>query len=148
MSNLDVIFKVPLSGGGLILPLSFPQALSREFRVHWRGDWAWSAWTGLRGSPGPMNPFFTRYCLSPYKAITMKLTIFPCCTFHPHISFILQLELCNSNLHLFHLFFHLFPLCFVLWIYESLLFCLWILLFRFHLYLKFYIYISLSINFT
>ena len=30
MSNLDVIFKVPLSGGGLILPLSFPQALSRE----------------------------------------------------------------------------------------------------------------------
>ena len=28
-----MIFKVPLSGGGLILPLSFPQALSREFRV-------------------------------------------------------------------------------------------------------------------
>ena len=32
-----MIFKVPLSGGGLILPLPFPQALSREFRVHWRG---------------------------------------------------------------------------------------------------------------
>ena len=30
MSNLDVIFKVPLSGGGLILPLSFLLALSRE----------------------------------------------------------------------------------------------------------------------
>ena len=27
-----MISKVPLSGGGLILPLSFPQALSREFR--------------------------------------------------------------------------------------------------------------------
>ena len=27
-----MIFKVPLSGGSLILPLSFPQALSREFR--------------------------------------------------------------------------------------------------------------------
>ena len=40
MSNLDVIFKIPLSGGGLILLLSFPQALSREFRVHWRGGQA------------------------------------------------------------------------------------------------------------
>ena len=29
MSNLDVIFKIPLPRGGLILPLSFPQALSR-----------------------------------------------------------------------------------------------------------------------
>ena len=37
MSNLDTVFKVPLSGGGLILPLSFPQALSREFRIHWTG---------------------------------------------------------------------------------------------------------------
>ena len=36
MSNLDAIFKVPLSGGGLILPLLFPQALSGEFRVHWK----------------------------------------------------------------------------------------------------------------
>ena len=26
-----MIFKIPLSGGSLILPLSFPQALSREF---------------------------------------------------------------------------------------------------------------------
>ena len=59
MSNLDTVFKVPLSGGGLILPLSFPQALSTEFRVRWRGGWARAAWTGLRWSPGPMNSFFT-----------------------------------------------------------------------------------------
>ncbi|DAA20461.1 TPA: hypothetical protein BOS_16889 [Bos taurus] len=37
MSNLDVIFKIPLSRGGLILLLRFPQALNTEFRVHWRG---------------------------------------------------------------------------------------------------------------
>ena len=59
MSNLDVIFKVPLSGAGLILPLSFPQALNREFRVHWRGGPGGSARTGLRWSPGPMNSFFS-----------------------------------------------------------------------------------------
>ena len=53
-----MIFKVPLSGGGLILPLSFPQVLSREFRVHWRGGRAGSAQKGLRWSPGPMNSFF------------------------------------------------------------------------------------------
>ena len=29
MSNLDTIFRIPLSGGGLILLLLFPQALSR-----------------------------------------------------------------------------------------------------------------------
>ena len=44
--------------GGLILPLSFPQALSTEFRVHWRDGHAPSAQTGLRWSPGPMNSFF------------------------------------------------------------------------------------------
>ena len=59
MSNLDVIFKIPLPRRGLILPLSFPQALSTEFRVHWRGGLAWSARTCLRWSPGPMNSFFT-----------------------------------------------------------------------------------------
>ena len=59
MSNLDTIFKVPLSGGGLILPLWFAQVLSREFRVHWRGGWAWSAQAGLRWSPGPVNSFFS-----------------------------------------------------------------------------------------
>ena len=59
MSNLDTIFKVALSGGDLILPLSFPQALSREPKVHWRGGWAWSPQTGLRWSPCPMNSFFT-----------------------------------------------------------------------------------------
>ena len=37
MSNLDTIFKVPLSGGGLILLLLFSLALNTEFRVHWRG---------------------------------------------------------------------------------------------------------------
>ena len=51
MSNLDTIFKVPLSGGGLLLPLSFLQALSTEFRAR-------SARTGLRWSPGPLNSFF------------------------------------------------------------------------------------------
>ena len=59
MSNLDVIFKIPLPRGGLILPLSFPQALSTEFRVHWRGGCGRPARTGLRWSPGPMNSFFT-----------------------------------------------------------------------------------------
>ena len=54
-----MIFKVLLSGGGLILPLLFPQALSTEFRVHWRGGRARSARAGLRWSPGPMNAFFT-----------------------------------------------------------------------------------------
>ena len=53
-----LFFKVPLPRGGLILPLSFPQALSTEFRVHWRGGHARSAQTGLRWSPGPMNSFF------------------------------------------------------------------------------------------
>ena len=53
-----MIFKVPLSGGGLILPLSIPQELSREFRVHWRGGRVRSAQAGLRWSPGPMNSFF------------------------------------------------------------------------------------------
>ena len=43
MSNLGVIFKIPLPRGGFILPLSFPQALSTEFRVHWRGGLARSA---------------------------------------------------------------------------------------------------------
>ena len=42
-----MIFKVPLSGGGLILPLWFPQALSREFRAHWSSGPARSARTGL-----------------------------------------------------------------------------------------------------
>ena len=65
MSNLDVTFKIPLPRGGLILPLSTPQALSTEFRVHWRGGRAWSAWTGLRWSPGPMNFFFTTTTLRP-----------------------------------------------------------------------------------
>ena len=39
--------------------ISFPQALSTEFRVHWRGGRARPARTGLRWSPGPMNSFFT-----------------------------------------------------------------------------------------
>ena len=38
--------------------MSFPQALSTEFRVHSRGGLARSAQTGLRWSPGPMNSFF------------------------------------------------------------------------------------------
>ena len=38
MSNLDVIFKILLPRGSLIISLSFPQALSTEFRVHWRGS--------------------------------------------------------------------------------------------------------------
>ena len=50
MSNLDRIFKVPLSGGGLILCCRF----HAEFTVHWRDGRAGSAWTGLRWSPGPM----------------------------------------------------------------------------------------------
>ena len=58
MNNLDVIFKIPLSGGGLILPLSFPQVLSTEFRVHWRGSRASAAQIGLKWSPGPTNSFF------------------------------------------------------------------------------------------
>ena len=58
MSNQDVIFKIPLPRGGLILPLSFPQALSTEFRVHRRGGHARPARTGLRWSPCPMNSFF------------------------------------------------------------------------------------------
>ena len=53
-----LFFKIPLSRGGLILPLSFPQALSTEFRVHQRGGLAPPARTGLRWSPGPMNSFF------------------------------------------------------------------------------------------
>ena len=59
MSNLDVISKIPLPRGDLILPLSFPQVLSTEFRVHWRGGLGRSAQTGPRWSPGPMNSFFT-----------------------------------------------------------------------------------------
>ena len=54
-----LFFKIPLPRGGLILPLSFPQALSTEFRVHWRGGHAQSAQTGVRWSPGPMNAFFS-----------------------------------------------------------------------------------------
>ena len=38
MSNLDVIFKILLPRGSLIISLSFPQALSTELRVHWRGS--------------------------------------------------------------------------------------------------------------
>ena len=54
-----LFFKIPLPRvGGLILPLSFPQALSTEFRVHWRDGHAPSAQTGLRWSPGPVNSFF------------------------------------------------------------------------------------------
>ena len=53
------MFKIPLPRGGLIFPLSFPQALSTEFRVHWRGGCPRPARTGLRWSPGPMNSFFT-----------------------------------------------------------------------------------------
>ena len=67
MSNLDTIFKVPLSGGGLILPLSFPQTLSREFRVHWRGGRTRPAWTGLRWSQGPMNSFFNIILSTEFK---------------------------------------------------------------------------------
>ena len=52
--------RFPCPERGLILPLSFPQALSTEFRVHWRGGHARSAQTGLRWSPGPMNSFFTK----------------------------------------------------------------------------------------
>ena len=52
-------FKIPLPRGSLILPLSFPQALSTEFRGHWRGGRPRPARTGLRWSPGPMNSFFT-----------------------------------------------------------------------------------------
>ena len=48
----------PAQRGGLILPLSFPQALSTEFRVHWRDGHAPSTQTGLRWSPGPVNSFF------------------------------------------------------------------------------------------
>ena len=51
--------RFPCPEGDLILPLSFPQALSTEFRVHWRGGHAQSAQTGLRCSPGPMNSFFS-----------------------------------------------------------------------------------------
>ena len=53
-----MIFKTPLPRGGLILPLPFPQVLSTEFRVHWRGGHARPAQTGLKWSPGPMNSFF------------------------------------------------------------------------------------------
>ena len=53
-----LFFKIPLPRGGSYLPLSFPQALSTEFRVHWIGGHAQSAQTGLRWSPGPMNSFF------------------------------------------------------------------------------------------
>ena len=59
-----MIFKVPLSGGGLILPLSFPQALSREFRVHWRGGRARSA-DRPEMEPGPVNSFFRTRILTP-----------------------------------------------------------------------------------
>ena len=55
---ISVCFLFPCPEGGIILPLSFPQALSTEFRVHWRGGHARSAQTGLRWSPGPMNSFF------------------------------------------------------------------------------------------
>ena len=58
MSNLDTIFKVPLSRGGLIPLLLFSLALNTEFRVHWKGGLPWSAWTGLKWSPGLMNSFF------------------------------------------------------------------------------------------
>ena len=68
MSDLDVVFKIPLPRGGLILPLSSPQVLSTEFRVHWRGGLARSARTGLRWSPGPMNSFFNSNILSYYSA--------------------------------------------------------------------------------
>ena len=76
MSNLDVIFKIPLSGGGLLLPLSFPQALSREFRVHWRGGRAWSAQTGLRWSPGPRNSFCTFTDVSLELFLPLSLLLF------------------------------------------------------------------------
>ena len=62
MSNLSTIFKAPLSGGGLILLLLFPQALNTEFRVDWRGGRAWSACTGVRWSPGRMTSFFNFTC--------------------------------------------------------------------------------------
>ena len=51
--------RFPCPERGLILPLSFPQALSTELRVHWRGGHAPSAQTGLRWSPGPLNSFFS-----------------------------------------------------------------------------------------
>ena len=64
MISVCFLFKIPLPRGGLVLPLSFPQALSTELRVHWRGGRARSAQTGLRWSPGPMNSFFKRNDLS------------------------------------------------------------------------------------
>ena len=39
-----------------------------KFRVHWKGGWAWSAWRGLRWSPGPMNSFFN----STYQAYLIR----------------------------------------------------------------------------
>ena len=65
-----MIFKVPLSGGGLVLPLSFPQALSTESRVHWRGGPAPSARTGFRWSPGPMDSFFRRPGFDPWVGMS------------------------------------------------------------------------------
>ena len=47
-----------------------------ESRVHWKSGWAWSAWTGLRWSPGPMNSFFNtiRYLYVHCKAFqSMKI---------------------------------------------------------------------------
>ena len=70
-----MIFKVPLSGGGLILPLSFPQALSRELRVYWRGGRAGSARTGLTWSPGAMSSFFTALTTVGDHGKTIALTI-------------------------------------------------------------------------
>ena len=54
--------RFPCPEGGLILPLSFPQTLSTEFRAHWRGGHARSAQTGLRWSPRPMSSFFKSLC--------------------------------------------------------------------------------------
>ena len=69
-----MISVFPAQRGGLILPLSFPQALSTEFRVHWRDGHAPSAQTGLRWSPGPMNSFFN-LCIYNHDQVNSLITM-------------------------------------------------------------------------
>ena len=65
MSNLDTLQGSPVRRGSYPSVVIF---LGAKHGVHWRGGRAWSAWTGLRWSPGPMNSFFKSY-------IMIKLTL-------------------------------------------------------------------------
>ena len=79
--------RLPCPEGGLILPLSFPQALSTEFRVHWRGGRTRPARTGLRWSPGPMNSFFSisERCS---RSLELGSTTYLCPDVSPLLSFL------------------------------------------------------------